>query len=150
MPVENDADVDATILEFVHWRFLAGYEPNDGSKLLAAWGSAFPQFAKGGTRTLVRSPRAVKGWRRLMPAESPVAPGWPVIAAIACLMERELAWAGTAIIVAHDAYLRPSELMSLRIQDVVLPDQTIPGSPAWASLVIRAQAWEVPTKVGGL
>ena len=56
--------MDSTILIYMHFRFFAGYDHNDASKLLAAVAHLHPHVRAAGKLGLSRSSRCVKGWSK--------------------------------------------------------------------------------------
>ena len=113
--------MDATILIYTHFRFFAGYDHNDASKLSAAVAHLHPHVRAAGKLGLPRSSRCAKGWRKVAPSASRIAPAWPLVCALAVLSEGMEQWMGLAQLIANDAYLRPGEMMALRVKDLVAP-----------------------------
>ena len=93
-------EVDASLVQLVHYRFFSGYDSGDGSKALAAFMFVRPQFSKLGTHHLPRTSRALRGWKKLAPSHSRPPPPFDVVCGLAVLTETFLPRAGTAVTVA--------------------------------------------------
>ena len=81
-----------------------------------------PQFAKGGSLKMPRSPRALKGWRRRSPARSKKPWPWAVWAAVAvelCRMGKRSV--GIAVLLMVVCYFRISERCGLACQAILPP-----------------------------
>jgi hypothetical protein len=141
-PMKLAADLDGPLSEFLTLRYLLGYAAADGNKTVAA-----VLFFRQGIRLrdLPRCRQSLQGWMRVDPPMSLVPPPWTVVSAFAVQMERALKGAGLAVVMAHDAYLRPGELLGLHCQDVLPPSP--PDHPHW-SIIVRAREWETPSKTG--
>ena len=120
---------------------------SDGMKFLAAVGHFFPMLGKG-SRTLPRARRMVQGWAKTTPAGSRVPPPNCAVCGVAVEMVREGQQdMAIAALVAHQAYLRPDELHSLRRRDVVPPQGGRGNENMW-SLVLGPLDTRTPTKTG--
>ena len=142
------ADMDLAIMMYLHFRFFAGYDHGDATKLLAAISHVHPHVRAAGKEGLPRSNRCAKGWRKEIPPKSRVAPAWPLVCILAVLCETIEESMGLATLIANDAYLRPGELLGLRVKDLVPPSAVAADIfPAW-SVVVRPEEVGIPTKVG--
>ena len=65
-----DASLDGNLCRFLNARFFQGHPPHVGEKILAAAMCLRPQCSRNGVVMLARSFRALKGWRKLVPARS--------------------------------------------------------------------------------
>jgi hypothetical protein len=138
---------------FALLRFLAGYVVSDGPTFLASLWFHLPKFAKQGTGRLPRVLRALRGWSKLSPAQTRPLPPWALVVAWAVAAEALMPCMGLAILVAHDAYLRPSECRALRVQDPVAPQRELGPGFQFFSLFVRPDpnselgwGWVGPTK----
>lgn len=139
-----DEQVDEALTAFIHFRFFAGYQHGDGGKAISAFQFMFPRFQRLGKGALPRTARAMKGWRRLNPKESRTPPPLGVMCALAVLMETFTEFTGVALMTGESGYLRPGELMRLRPQDLIEPQ----NRGEFAHWAIRLAPLEVgrPTK----
>ena len=114
--------VDAKLVLYFEFLFSAGHKPWVGATTLAALSHVHPPLGHGNRSMLLRSTRALKGWRRLCPPRSRVAEAWPVIAGVIMILLQQ-AQVGMALwcIMCFGLYLRPSECMRLRGRDLVPP-----------------------------
>ena len=130
----SDKEIDDAVADWMNEQFRLGHMPWKGDVLLAAVLAKFPEFGRMGSRRLPRAGRCLVGWRRLCPKHSRVPYPWPVW----CLIAAELAKDGfflmsVAVLLMVDAYLRPSELLSLR-RSSLLPPAPWTGR-AWSILL---------------
>ena len=96
-------------------------QASEGMKFLAAVGHFFPQLAKG-TKALPRARRMLQGWSKVTPANARVPPPNCAVCALAVEMVRDQQVdMAVATLIAHQCYLRPDELHSLRKQDAIPP-----------------------------
>ena len=123
-------DWDEALVSFVNRRFFEGHQAYIGEVVLCAVIDRLPEFSKGGSRSLPRAWKCVKGWRRLTPGRSRRAWPWAYWAGMAAQMAKqgELIMA-VFLLVAVSTYARPSELLALRRADL---HPTSPGiSKSW-------------------
>ena len=127
---------DAVLADFLDLSFLEGRSAAEGEKVVAA-----VEFMNIGLRgKLVRCKRALKGWRREMPAGSRL----PLPRLLAAGMAMKLMAAGHRLMALKlmadcDTYVRPGESIGLKGRDVVRP---VPGGGPqyqWFAIVIRDQ-----------
>ena len=108
------------MLEYYDMLFLEGDTCNAGERVLAAWMALNPDFSRHGLQRLPRVSRALQGWRRADPGTTRPPIPWSAT----CLICLSLAQSGqveaaVAVLVMFLAYLRPSELLALRNEDVI-------------------------------
>jgi hypothetical protein len=135
--------IDAAFCRYFDELFEEGLGFTTGERLLSGWMDSFPEFRPGNFPFALR---AVRGWRRLKPSSSRHPLPWLVAVLIACHMAcGPLGAEGAiAVLVMFDAYLRPYELFSLRVCDVVFPAAQF----TCVSLVICPFDKKKPTKTG--
>ena len=93
-----------------------------GNTLLSAVKALYPRYSRTGDLTLRRFSRALQGWHQLMPGQSRWPIPWPMVAAAAVwLAKRNYMAEALGMIMQFSAYLRPGELLSLRVMDLVPP-----------------------------
>ena len=117
--------LDRALIAFFDRLYLEGRDPSAGQKLAAAVLFHFPLLMGSSPQAqLPRTFRALKGWRKLMPARTRRPLPWVVVASIARRLLRgpcppmALCW-----LMMVDCYLRPGEAVDLK------PSQVIPGTP---------------------
>lgn len=122
-------------------------EASEGMKFLAAVGHFFPQLGKG-SRSLPRARRMLQGWSKVCPASARVPPPNCAVCALAVEMARDRQVdMAVATLIAHQCYLRPDELHSLRRRDVIAPQGGRGGEGCW-SLLLGPVDLRRPTKTG--
>jgi integrase len=146
LPLKTCQDWDAGLVNFMNRQFFLGYQAYIGEVVICAVMDRLPEFSKGGSRSLPRAWKSVKGWRRLTPGRSRRAWPWAVWAGMAAIMvkQNEL-MAAVLMLVAVSTYARPSELFALRRADLHPPT---PGISTHWSVRLRAEELLRPTKVG--
>ena len=122
-------------------------QASEGMKFLAAVGHFFPQLGKG-SRALPRARRMLQGWSKVCPASARVPPPNCAVCALAVEMVRDQQVdMAVATLIAHQCYLRPDELHSLRRRDVIAPQGGRGGEGCW-SLLLGPVDLRRPTKTG--
>ena len=135
------------IMSHISLMFHEGRPAADGMKFLAAVGHFFPQLGKG-TKTLPRARRMLQGWSKLTPAVARVPPPNCAVCALAVEMVRDCqADMAVATLIAHQCYLRPDELHSLRRRDVIPPQGGRGAEGSWC-LLLGPVDLRKPTKGG--
>lgn len=122
LPTGDQEEADAAMVQFLHHRFFSGYMASDGVYRVVGWMALHPSYGRHGPLSLVRSHRALKGWRSLEPPCSLIGVTIFVVSAVAAELIRRprpdmAAWTMTA----HLCYLRPSSNMALRRTCLVAP-----------------------------
>ena len=136
--------LDFALVQFFDHRYFEGYQADDGHKRLAAL-AALPAAPGNLKNLLVRSQRALKGWKKKAPPESRAPVPWSLVVAMATALTSQGSWhSAFALLLAFVTYMRPSEVMQLEPQDFLPPEQLV-GS--W-SVIIKPFDRLVPTKVG--
>ena len=147
--LESCSDCLSILLEFCDELFFGGFPSEDGKK------SSSPPFdirspprtVSGGTVSLARLERAVRGWSRHCPGRTRP----PLPLACACLLAHEMAlcgwpWTGFCLLLGFAPYLRPGELLSLSRKHLC-PPVPMAGLSCW-SIVFRLTEDFMPTKSG--
>ncbi|CAK0841695.1 unnamed protein product, partial [Prorocentrum cordatum] len=117
------ADADLALTNYADYAWSIGLERADLLKTHAAFISECPDFSRKGSFRLPRFSRALQGWKRLDPGQTRPPIPWQVAALLAktAACDRGFPKVGLMIVVMFWAYLRPSEALGLREQDVFLP-----------------------------
>ena len=138
-------ECDRVLADFLDVLFLEGRSASEGEKVVAAVEFHHAEV-KG---TLVRSKRALRGWRKERPAKSRLP--LPALAAFGMAMDlvaRGKRTMGVKLLVDFDMYLRPGESIAIRGRDLSAP---VPGGgPQFQSfsLIIRDQEDQIADKTG--
>ena len=138
----TELELDAAVVEFLTAMYLDGERSSQGDSLIAALRHTFS------TRTsLARAARAMKGWRRLAPPRQRLPMPRPAMMAIAgWLMKHNSAMMAAAVALAFSCYLRPGELMALRVRHLVPPCRAA-RLPCWG-LLLHDSEQGLPGKTG--
>ena len=116
--------------------------PSMGETFLSAWVHCFPEYRPGDFPLALR---ALRGWRRLRPAFGRHPLPWIVCCAVAAFLAFSFGPGfAVAVLVMFDGYLRPYEVMGIRLRDVYLP------TPEFACVSIQICPWAAqrPSKTG--
>ena len=115
-------EVEDTVVRWANRLFLEGHHCSRGDRFAAAFLFYHPNFGKNGQHSIARLWRALKGWRRRAPQRSRKPRSWPEVAGLAMyLIERAEYMIAIWTLVGFGGYLRPSDNMRLRRQDLVAP-----------------------------
>ena len=138
--------LDASLLIYLNFLFSLGWHVCKGEKLMAGVWHFFPEAGKYGAVQLPRSLRALKGWRKATPRRSRLPFPWQVWCAIAVEALRDgLVRLAFGLLLAVEAYLRPSELLGVRCGDFIAP---APGGVATWVLLLHPSERNERSKVG--
>ena len=122
---ERLPQLDAALTEFMNAAFLEGEQAFVGNTLLAALCYRRPAWGRPRDIALPRAKRSLQGWRRLSPAASRLPLVWEIVAGMAMLQLQSKQAAGEhlacGMLIATVFYLRPSELLRLKVASVVPP-----------------------------
>jgi integrase len=144
--VKESSQFDQSILLYLNWLFAMGWHVSRGEKLMAGIWHFFPEAGKYGTVQIPRSLRALKGWRQATPRRSRLPYPWQVWCAIALEALRDgFVRLAFGILLAVEAYLRPSELLGVRCGDFIGPAHG--GVETWV-LLLHPSARGERSKVG--
>ena len=142
MPI---AKVDDLMCRFMNQHFLVGRKPWKGEKAMASLLCFQPAVARHSSE-LVRSWRALKGWKKLSPSFSRHPRVWAIWCGIAVRLIRHGKWRlAVTTLVAVAAYLRVKERMRIRCGDFLPP--TSQGANHWC-LSLHPQGREEVSKTG--
>ena len=121
-PLVIDTVVDEELVGRIQHLFEKGHQPSRGEVLLASVLHFWPEFGRLGTRTIPRSWRALRGWRRLCPARSRSPHALAIWSGISVefLRMRLLSFA-IYLMMMVASYTRPSELLSAQRRDLQKP-----------------------------
>ena len=140
LSITNATQVDHSLTEFLNQAFFEALDISEASKFYAAVLEAFPFVGKTG---LIRSRRALKGWRNLDPGQSRTPLAWPLVAYIAmALLQLGNPPAALCVLTMFTTYMRPSEALKLRKCDLVVSRHL---QVSWA-LNLNAQEEDNPFK----
>ncbi|CAK0838221.1 unnamed protein product, partial [Prorocentrum cordatum] len=146
-PPGADAEVDDCIARWMNDEFRAGRRAWRGESMLASAMFVFPAFSRNGWRKLPRAFRCLKGWRTFSPPMSRRPLPWPMWAALALqLMRMGFGLAAVAVLVMVEAYLRPSELLSLQRRSLLPPARG--GLARWSLLLFPSRTGVARSKTG--
>ena len=145
-PEEADPLLDTYLNEL----FLKG-EPKSAG-LATVYGLCWERGWRATGSTLVVARDALRGWdneQRDVPRDPP--PWEAVVLTAACAASAAPGCAGAGrlalgLLLAFDLYLRPSELLGLRRQDVFLPRKTFKGPARCTSVVVKPITRGEPSK----
>ncbi|CAK0826016.1 unnamed protein product [Prorocentrum cordatum] len=144
--VSTIPELEETLLEYFNELYFEGHDSPDGSKLAAA----VTHFRLDLLPKLINMPRvqrALKGWKSMAPPRARLPLPWPVVAWMADWMVTN-GWevAATASVLAFILYLRPSELLSLRVISVVRPVKCGPRHLSKYSILLFPAELEARSK----
>ena len=143
LPLNTSDDISLAVLEYLEDLYFQGHNHDSGEKVIAALEYSVPGIRSA--KVLDRAKTALKGFRRLAPGLSRAPLPWIGLCALvgAALHINELEFA-QCLIFLFRTYLRPSECLGLRVDQLVPP---LPGSGTnfWA-LLLAPEEEAVPTK----
>ncbi|CAK0871674.1 unnamed protein product, partial [Prorocentrum cordatum] len=121
LPLHTAAQVDLALMSYADYAWSIGLERAAVLKTYAAYVSAHPDFSRKGSLRLPRFCRALQGWKRLDPGQTRPPMPWQVVALVALVMATQLGSPHAALMVVTMfwVYLRPSEAVGLREQDLL-------------------------------
>ena len=121
LPLSSDPLIDRAMCAFADECFAEGIGPSVGERLLSAWCDAFVEYRPGSFPGFVR---ALRAWRRLRPKFSRHPLPWALLSGIACVVAAHTdggQGAAISLVLMFDTYMRPYELLQLRVGDVCPP-----------------------------
>ncbi|CAK0883484.1 unnamed protein product [Prorocentrum cordatum] len=143
LPLNASEDISFAMLEYLEDLYFQGHNHDSGEKVIAALEYRAPGIRSA--KVLERAKNALKGFRRLAPGLSRAPLPWIGLCALvgAALHINELEFA-QCLVFLFRTYLRPSECLGLRVDQLVPP---LPGSgtKSWA-LLLAAEEEAIPTK----
>ena len=137
LPLLGALSLECAILEYFDHLFWEGHASPEGEKVWAALKFA-DGLGKSGDFLLPRVSRALKGWHRLSPplTRQPL-PWLGLMGIVGVCLQRGLVTHAASFVLQFTLYLRPGELMELKVSQVVPPIH--PGGGAvrgvWAFIV---------------
>lgn len=122
LPLELERVDDNLTIVMDTW-FFEGRDAEEGSKLIAAVKHAVPALRRHGTMRLPRAERGLAAWRKISPGRQRVPLPWLAVAAMVCYVSTVLQrpWIGAKWLLMFDTYLRPGEMDSLQVSQLVSP-----------------------------
>jgi integrase len=139
------SNCDPALADYLDIMFLDNKSANAGEKTVASVEFHFVQW-KG---FFTRSRRALRGWRKEMPAKSRLPMPSLVMAGMAMsMLAKGKYFFALRMVLDFDAYLRPGESSSLRGKDVIEPVRGAGKIYSKYMVVVRDQEQGVPDKVG--
>eukprot|EP00435_Cladocopium_sp_Y103_P046584 s342_g13.t1 len=145
LPWPPGKDCDLVMADYLDILFLENRSANEGEKVVAAL--EFHHLELKGK--MIRSKRALKGWRKEMPPKSRLPMPALVMYGVAMdLLARGKRIMGVKVIMDFDAYLRPGESIGLRAKDVLKPVRSAGPQYQHYSIIIRDQEDMVADKAG--
>ena len=147
--LKSGRNLDKHLTQYLNVKFSQGADLGYGQKLCAAVKFSLPEFGKNGKERLPRAAQTMQGWRKRNPPRARLPLPWEAFAAILVWLvrvkgEKQLA---RGLLLAYHAYLRPVDLFSLRVGQVIPP---VPGSRSarrWG-LVMYPRELGVSSKTG--
>ena len=117
--------------------------------MLAAVKFSMPEYSKWGALCLPRATQALAGWRKRNPPRSRLPLPWEAFAAILVWLVKEKGEVDLALclLLAYHAYLRPIELFSFRVWQLVAPISKSRSAARW-TLVLHPREHNVSSKTG--
>ena len=142
-------DWGSLLTEYFEWRLGTTQPYTTAARTLPALLCAITGL-QGPMRTGFPTARqTLGGWKRLQPLSSrPPIPWCMVVANAEQLLLARAYQSAVMVITMFETYFRPSELVTLTAQQVVLPRPSPLGSARFLQLVARAEELQLPTKTG--
>ena len=146
IPLHPASKLDHALCVYMTSLFLRGHQAHVGERLFAGMMHVLPETRRHGV--LLRASRALKGWRRKCPGFSRRPLPFCVWAAIChILIARNKGLLAAMVLMAFQTYMRPKELLGLRVAHLLPPTGSI--TLDW-SVLIAAQELGIPTKTGAM
>lgn len=137
MPVKSEEQLDAAGVEWIEELFFRGESLDAGSGLMAALLWRYPWLRRKGGQSLPRVRRGLSGWRKIYPPQTrkPL-PRISVALICSALVNAGYRRLAVGVWAAMEFYLRPGEMLSLKVGDFQAPDPTGGlGSRRWTLLL---------------
>ena len=143
------ATLDILLVKFFDIEYLAGTAPYVGSELLAAILHFWPSLGLSISTAFPQATRALKGWHKLVPARTrqPL-PLLALFALVGRLLATQNIAAAICLLIGFSAYLRPRELTSLKVKQLVPPQRYGGAHHRHWALVLHSQEAEIRSKTG--
>ncbi|CAK0891989.1 unnamed protein product [Prorocentrum cordatum] len=135
LPTLSGPQWDSLLLNFVEWVRGEGWSRALASRPLPAVVWAQPTLGGPLRQVFPGAHAAMLGWRQLEPAHSRPPLPWGVVLALAWAMLPECPVGALAIIVMFETYMRPSELLSLTVGQLVPPTASRGQGAFWGFYV---------------
>ncbi len=116
------AGLDEILVQYLDQKFFEGGTPDEGAKLIAGLAFYDVKLYRNVASMLPRAHRAMKGWMKVGPSEQrlpfPLVLLYPVTSV---LIHKGLIDMAICLMIQHNAYLRPGEVTSLQVMQLVPP-----------------------------
>ena len=134
VPLATESELDAGLAQWMNMMYDEGHRAWQGERVVAGLLFFLPEYGKAGNKSIPRSLRCLKGWRKLTPSFSRKPLTWPVWCAMAVEMTRlGHPLLSIMVLLSVERYLRPSDSLSLTGQSL-LPLATS-AVPHWVVLL---------------
>ena len=135
------------LLERLDWMFFEGLLVGEGDKLVASISFFFPKL-KSHPEWPVRLKAALAGWNRRAPGRSMAPlPINAVYAIVGALLHLRRFWSAAFVVLQFITYMRPGEVESLKVSQIIAPRLVSGMHPSWAVVIAPLEA-PAPAKSG--
>ena len=138
---QGDSTLDAKVVDFLDVLLAEGAPRSEAEYAVCAVKAHFTQFAGRSGQGMPRADRALKGYRKTVPAKSRLPVSWSIASMMVVVMRaRGHLEAALQILLMFSAYLRPGEARALRCEDLLAPASDL---PRWAVVIASSERDEV-------
>ncbi|CAE7946497.1 unnamed protein product [Symbiodinium sp. KB8] len=139
-------EVEQKMCEYLKDMYMDGEDIASAQYTVAALMFYNPSLRSKGMTALPRVKQSLTGWKRLAPEKSRLPIPFEALALIfRCLVQSGRREIGLFLLVSFMLYLRPSEGLRLRAQDVVRPSRTHGAFSFW-TFILHPQEMQIPSK----
>ena len=129
----TESELDAGLVQWINMMYAEGHRALQDEWVVAGLLFFLPEYGKTGNKSIPRSLRCLKGWRKLSPLFSRNPLTWSVWCAMAVEMTRlGHPLLSIMVLLSVECYLRPSETLSLTGQSLLPPATS--AVPHWVVL----------------
>ena len=129
----SESELNAGLAQWMNKMYAEGHRAWQGERVVAGLLFFPPEDGKAGNKSIPRSLRCLKGWRKLSPSCSRKPLTWPVWCAMAVEMTRlGHPLLSIVLLLSVECYLRPSKVLSLTGQSLLPPANS--AVPHWVVL----------------
>ena len=141
--------LDSSLARYLTEKFAGGLDLGEAQKLMAAVKFALPLYGRFGQLELPCSMQAMSGWRKRNPPRARLPLPWEAFAAIVVwlVLQRQEWELAVGLVIAFHAYLRPIDLFSLKVGQVIAPVGRSRSARRW-SLLLHPRERGRPSKAG--
>ena len=134
MEFETWDELDQLVCEYLEHLYFQGYNHDVGDKVVAALRYSSPCLTGLGKCVMLRAQRSLRGFKRLAPGSSRAPlPYLGIMAMIGAAFHVQAGPFGMALLTQFIGYLRPNELLTLSIRNLVKPTLRAPN--VWGILI---------------